>query len=468
MGAAVSRLKRESNQMSGERANQPSLEQAVGFIEPWLEYRFERLQMPGLAVAISHAGKLAYQGTFGLANTEDQIDLTPNHLFQIGSQSKTFTATAVMQIAQSGEVDIDDAVTRHLPDLSSCEDERWAAVTVRQLLSHTSGISRDGQNADFWEQSRAFPDRQELLDEVRGEQLVFDPGSRMKYSNLGYGLLGLLIERVSGTPYADFVSQNIIEPLDLRHTLPNLSQQIDQLITTGYGQLWPGKKRAVLPSSSALALDPATGMYSTTTDLCTYYSSHIPNNGDTRILGEEAKREMQQTEALVPNSPNVEYGLGINIGHVGTTRITGHGGGVPGHISNTVTDNESGVVVTAYTNSVDGDALGITLGITEVLNHYNQYVGSRARDYSKFNCRAEGLWSTRQILAVGERIVSIDPNNWHPFSDTETLEYVDDQTLKIVQANGFRSEGELVYFTFDDDSVRDIRYCGRTMTPTDK
>ena len=179
------------------------------FIDSWLTLRSQWARWPGFTVAIAKDGEVVFHKAYGLANIEHNETLTTDHLFHVASHSKTFTATAVMQLQERGKLRIDDLITAHLPWLAQHSDQRWRDVTLRQLLSHSAGVIRDGQASGFWQFQGAFPDEDEFKQQITKSQLVFEPNSEFKYSNFGFGLLGLVIEQASGKSYADVVTENI-------------------------------------------------------------------------------------------------------------------------------------------------------------------------------------------------------------------------------------------------------------------
>lgn len=160
---------------------------------------------------------------YGYADLEARRPLRIGDVFRIASHSKTFTATSVLQLAERGALRLDDPVVEHLDWLASHSDARFKEVTLRQLLSHGAGIVRDGLDADYWQLGRQFPNTKQLIKEILEAQLVTDPNAAMKYSNFGYGLLGMVIEERSGTSYADYVSEHICAPLGLTSTAAELT-----------------------------------------------------------------------------------------------------------------------------------------------------------------------------------------------------------------------------------------------------
>lgn len=181
------------------------------------------------AVLVARDGKPLFRQGFGLANREWAIPNTPRTRFRIGSMSKAFTAAAVLQLADGHKLRLDDPLGQYVKDLPPS----WQAVTLRQLLGHTSGIPRYTALDDFDDvQSRLRHTPRQIVDLVKDQPLEFTPGSRFRYDNTGYLLLGCVIEAASGLSYPDYIQQRLLAPLGLgdsayddgRRILPRTAQ----------------------------------------------------------------------------------------------------------------------------------------------------------------------------------------------------------------------------------------------------
>jgi CubicO group peptidase (beta-lactamase class C family) len=173
----------------------------------YVRAEMQRQHIPGLALLLTRGGKIVRAEGFGLSNVELQVPVKPETVFQSGSVGKQFTATAVMMLAEEGKVGLDDPLTKYFPDAPAS----WKNVTVRQLLSHTAGFTDYPEKFDF----RKDWTEDELLKIVEGIPLAYPPGTKWAYSNLGYLTLGILIHRVTGEFYGDFLQQRIFKPLGM-------------------------------------------------------------------------------------------------------------------------------------------------------------------------------------------------------------------------------------------------------------
>jgi CubicO group peptidase (beta-lactamase class C family) len=445
-----------------------ALGKSLEFIGSWLRFRYEQNEIPGYAVAIAHKGEIVFNEVYGYANLETKTELTTSHIFRIASHSKTFTATALMQLQEAGKLRIDDYAIDYLPWLNDHKDKRWQKVTLRQLMSHGAGVIRDGLNADYWQLERPFPNKDELKHEVLEADLVLDNNVKLKYSNFGYSLLGMVIETVSGQSYNAYVTEHIVKSLGLKNTGPEYTKSIDGTLVTGYTGREVNKTRLPIAQIDTHAMAAATGFYSTAEDLCAYFTAHMV--GSKKLLSDESKKEMQRVQyhAYTPGGHgHVDYGLGMEIEFVGRRKALGHGGGFPGHITKSMFDPQNEIVVVVLTNCLGGPATAIAKGIYGILDYYQKNIPTvrPKHDLSKLEGRYMNLWSMTDIVVTGDKVAATYPNTWQPLTQPEKLERVDDTTLKVLETNSFMSEGELVHFNIKNDKVETVNYNGTTMWP---
>jgi CubicO group peptidase (beta-lactamase class C family) len=179
-------------------------------VSNYVRSEMQRQHIPGIALLVSRGGKIVQAEGFGLSNVELQVPVKPETIFQSGSVGKQFTATAVMMLVEEGKVSLDDPLTKYFPDAPAT----WKEVTVRELLSHTAGFGDYPEKFDFHKDQT----EDEELKMVESIPLAYPPGTKWDYSNLGYLTLGILIHRVTGEFYGDFLQQRIFHPLDMQTT----------------------------------------------------------------------------------------------------------------------------------------------------------------------------------------------------------------------------------------------------------
>jgi CubicO group peptidase (beta-lactamase class C family) len=321
-------------------------------------------------------------------------------------------------------------------------------ATVRQTLNHAAGIIRDGIDADFWQVQHDFPD----LDQLRQSALeaVLEPNTSFKYSNIGFGLLGLVVEAVTGQPYNEYVREKIIQPLGLADTGPEVAASLAERLVTGYTRARLGVPRRPVPLViDTHALSPATGFYSTAEDLCRYARAHYL--GDERLLTDASKREMQQPYWEVEQADGEHYGLGLSVREVGKRRMVGHGGGFPGQSTRTLIDARDRLVVVVFsnTNATDGLAGPLAETVVKIIDFALAHTGSRIESVGSYTGRYARLGGVIDIVAFGGRLFGTSPELDNPVARISELQVVDADTLRIDKTGGYGSPGERVCFERD-------------------
>lgn len=443
--------------------NSSKLKASVGYIDQWLEFNFANSRVTGMSVAILHKDKIVYSRAFGFANLENQEELTTKHIFRIASHSKTFTSTAIMRLNEQGKLEVDDPVSKYLLWFKSTQDPRLAKITVRQLLGHQAGISRDGDSADFWQLMYDYPDENGLKEYIHAAKLVYAPNKQFKYSNLGFSYLGLLIEAVSGKTYHQYVTDNIIKPLGLKSTGPDIGTKLPPLIATGYGLELFGRKRQQYGHPNTRAMAAATGFYATPEDACKYFAGHFI--GDTRLVTDASKRQMQNATGK-PFGTKERYGLGMVHYPKKGWKLHGHSGGFPGFLTNTQFDTERQLAVAVFTNNWGGEPKGTTRSIIDIIDVFQQETPNRSsiKDLSRFAGRFYVQWGPTDIIVIGGKILALSPRHKGDINSAQVLSVVDDKTLKIEEAGGYESPGELIRYHFDKSGkVTHIINGGKTM-----
>lgn len=431
--------------------NPAKIKSAVEYIDSWLDFNFRNSRLPGLQVAIQHEDKLVYSKAFGYADIEKKEKFTTNHGVRIASQSKTFTATAIMQLQEAGKLHLDDRVSQYVKWFKSSKDKRVSEVTIKHLLNHTAGVIRDGEDADYWQVLREFPSAAELKEYISTASLIYDSDEKFKYSNFGFGYLGQVIEAISGVSYGEYVTENIIEKLGLKSTGFDLDDKANNMLATGYGLELLRRDRKAFKHIHTGALASATGFYSTAEDVCKYFAAHF--FGNSQLLSDLSKRAMQHGywEA---ESGMESYGLGM-IDHMKKGwNLHGHDGGFPGFTTKTKFDPKRQLVVTVFANNLGGPTEKIINSMIGIIDTFQQNASSDEKstsDLKKFTGRFYSKWGPTDIVLAGNKLLSVEPSNWNDFERSEELSPIDEVTLKIKKASGYSSPGETVKYTFDEN-----------------
>lgn len=433
------------------------------YFPAWLAYRRWSLRTPGVQAALRRDGKLVFSQAFGTADVETGAPLTPQHLFHIASHSKTVAAVCILQLVEQGRVRLDDPVATHLPELS---DSPVATRTLGELLTHSSGVIRDGEDGDFWQLHQPFPDRQQLLDIARRPSAaVLEPNDHYKYSNIAYGLLGQVIEAASGQSFVDYVRGAIAEPLGLH----DLGAEFDPSRADEYAAAHTGlvlkRTREKIAHVSTGALAAATGCYATASDLTAFFSALLP--GDARLLSADSQRRQRHRHWDIKANEQ-GYGIGIFLDTMADIDMFGHTGGYPGHITCTYADPADRWVLSVLTNAIDGAASLLANGYVYLLSLGRKATHGRTDvDATRFTGRFGWLWGVLDVVRIDDRLFAVTPSATNPAEDAVPLDVIDESTLKMVGGHGGNSYGELITYEFDTDgSIRSVRgNSAMTMTP---
>ena len=215
------------NKAETSMASQAEAEFAA--IDDYVSSQMDDLRIPGMALGIIEDGQIAHLQGYGAADATGR-EVTAQTPFHIGSVTKSFTALAVMQLVEEGKIELDAPVQQYLPWFTLADEEAAAKITVRNLLNHTSGIST-------YDGNRGFASDENLEMRVRGLQNIGlrEPvGETFQYSNINYGIAGLIVETVSGQTYADYVSEHIFAPLEMRHSYASETPALADGLAAGH------------------------------------------------------------------------------------------------------------------------------------------------------------------------------------------------------------------------------------------
>ena len=303
--------------------------------------------VPSASIAIVRDGRIAYVQAYGSARLEPKAPAAPGMRYSIGSVSKQFTATAILMLAEEGKLSLDDPLSRFVPDLTSA-----GSVKIRQLLSHTSGYQ------DYWPQDYVPPFMLQpttaaaILDRWAKKPLDFAPGTQYQYSNTGYVIAGVIVEKASGTSLLPFLTARIFRPLQMA-SVANIDQErLGDTDPTGYLRYALGPPRPA-PKEGKGWLFAAGELAMTAEDLARWNAGMI----DRKMLEPASYRQMQ-TEVLLENGVGIGYGLGIEVKRRNGHRVLQHGGEVSGFTSTNMVfpDDRAAVTVLVNQDSIDSSA----------------------------------------------------------------------------------------------------------------
>ena len=434
---------------------------ALAYIPQWIGYQMRISEQPGCAVAIAHRGVLVHESAYGHADLAAGVKLTPRHRFRVASHSKSFTAAAIMKLREQGRVKLDDTAGQYVdglhPDI--------ATATVAQLLSHTAGIFRDGLDSAYWARRAPFSDAAAIRADLALPPSI-DAGTRLKYSNHGFALAGLVIEAITGEPYGSWMQREVVTPAGLRETTPDVPLPPRAKLASGHSSKALLGRRVTVPSDQTTdALAAATGFVSTAADLSKWFAQLSPG-AETSILSAASRREMTRPQWRDLHSPlDRSYGLGIVTGAVEGWEWFGHSGGFPGTITCSAAIPSQGLTVSVLTNAADGWSHGWVDGIIHILKRMAD-AGAPDAATAGWAGRWWSLWGASDLVPAGNRVLVAAPGLLKPLLKVPELEVTGPDSARIAQAGAFASYGEPVRRVFNKaGKVTVLRLAGMTLLP---
>jgi CubicO group peptidase (beta-lactamase class C family) len=311
------------------QAQTDDLKKIQSELEPLIQKTLAEKKAPGYAIGIVKNNRLIYAKGFGLAKLGTPNPITPQSLFHMASVTKPFVATAVMQLVEAGKIDLDASPAKYLPYFKF-QDERYRAITIRQMLSHTSGIP---DVEDYHWDKPEYDDKalERYVRSLSNQRLVFTPGEKFAYSNNAYEILGDVIAKVSGESFEDYVQHRILTPLGMKKSTLLVREADPQLLTSPHvtekGKVVVSK---IFPYNRAHA--PSSTLYSNIEDMSRWAIANL-NRGELdgqRILKSATYEFMWKPVANVGSQSNSKVGISWFLQESQGHRFVAHSGGDTG------------------------------------------------------------------------------------------------------------------------------------------
>ncbi len=424
------------------------LQRTVAYVPSWIDYQLRRSDQVGCLLAIVHEGELVLEQAAGSANLAAAELLTPRHRFRIASHSKSFTAAGLMLLRERGQLKLDDKVGAFITGLH----DDVAQATIAQLMSHTAGLTRDGGAGNQYAGLRPFADKAEILSDF-AKPPVLDRNTRFKYSNHGFALLGMVIEAITGEPYASWIRREVIASFGLTETEPDMPLPPGTSFARGHtGKVLLGRRQVVPGDYTLNALVPAGGFVSTAADLARFFAQLSPKAA-TSPLFRDSRREMTRGQWKCPHATlATTYGLGIVSGAIGDWNWFGHSGGLLGYVSRTVVIPERNLAIAVLANAGDGLAWPWLDGILHVARALANK-GEPTKEVRDWNGRWWGAGGAIDLLPAGDRVLVAVPAYLNPVMDAPEIEVTSPNEGRVVLAAGYADHGEPVHLVRDDNGT---------------
>lgn len=296
---------------------------------------------PGISVLVVKNKTPLYRKAFGLANIKANLPLTPEHIFRIGSITKQFTSTAILKLIEQGKIDLQDPITKFLPDYPM----QGKVITIEHLLTHTSGIKSYTslvQVVGSKETKAKLYTPKEMIDLFKNERMDFNPGDNYLYNNSGYFLLGAIIEKASGKTLNTYFKENFFQPLGMSNTSGDDPKKPS--VATGY---YRQRKFEIADYIHPTAAYAAGSIFSTVDDLWKWNQALFSGSLVNKELIEKA-----WTPLMLNDGSKRNYGYGWQLGRIGDKRVIGHGGTIDGFQSYAMYVPDADVFVAILSNNM--------------------------------------------------------------------------------------------------------------------
>jgi CubicO group peptidase (beta-lactamase class C family) len=293
----------------------------------------------GATALVARKGQVIYKKAFGMANLENNIPMQVDHVFRIGSITKQFTAVAILQLMEQGKLSLQDEITKFIPDYPT----HGHKITIEHLLTHTSGIQSYTSMIDFEKQVTLDLKPTELIDYFKNEPMEFAPGTKWSYNNSGYFLLGYIIEKVSGKTYPQYIEENFFKPLGMTNSLFGSDSKIVKNRAGAYEKDSTGFVNA--PYLNMNLPYSAGSIQSTVEDLFKWHQAV-----HSYKLVKKESLDKAFTKYKLTDGKETEYGYGWGLGDIQGSPTIGHGGGIPGFLTQSIYLPKEDVFVAVFSN----------------------------------------------------------------------------------------------------------------------
>lgn len=342
-------------------AQEPQKTSAVGVadtgrIDAVVQAALARGPVAAMSVAVVRGRDTIVMKGYGRADVENNVAATRRTVYRIGSITKQFTSAAIMQLVEAGRISLDDEVTKYVPGAPV----HGRHILVRHLLDHTSGIPSYTDVDRFGSYIRLDLSRDSLIALVRPDSLLFEPGSHFYYNNTGYFLLGMIIEKVTGKRYGDYLAEKLFEPLGLTQTAYCSREPIIPHRARGYEA-----ERGELRNADFLSMElpfAAGSLCSTVADLVKWTDALAHG----RVVSAASYAQMT-TPVPLTSGRAMTYGFGLEVGTLGTHRVIEHGGGINGFVSRLSYYPDDSLTVVVLANTAPAQSDGVAAAIARLV-----------------------------------------------------------------------------------------------------
>ena len=442
---------------------------ATALINVWLEAQKNYEDIPAIMGVVVSDQEIIWSGAFGKSNVEENISADENTICSIGSVSKVFTATAIMKLVSEGKLNLDDEIREIIPDYTlrqTYPDSGY--VTIESLLTHSSGVPRDTDHSYWSGPDHTFPSKEKIFDNLSDLETSFPLGTDVQYSNLGYALLGLVIEEVSGLSYKEYVETQIFQPLDMTNSVVEMSESLyGNKHAIGYTAINRNRKRKRANFYQAKAMQAAAGISSSVADLAKFAAWQFRSMDATKteLLPAASLKSMYEVQATSKNGYTTRgYGYEVLTDKEGNTWAM-HGGMCPGYVAFYKMDVSNKMAYAVLINANGVRALRYVNGIIDILNKVEPTSEQQPKraDLSEFKGFYDlNPWNSEYYIGPwGTGLVAL-------YLPAESLQYSmyfykhkTDKIFQLLHEDNEPTEEELIFYSNDEGVIDKVKNDGQ-------
>ncbi len=447
-----------------------SQEISISKVDELVDRTLQIFNVPGIAVGIIHDGKVILAKGYGISNIETSEKVNSATNFGIASNSKAFTTTAIAMLVDEGKLNWDDKVKKHIPEFKMYNDYVTEEFTVRDLVTHRSGLGLGAGDLMVWPDGHDFtPD--DIIKNIHYLKPVSDFRTKYDYDNLLYIIAGVVVERVSGKSWTNFIQGRIINPLEMNRTAPNWNLLKDQSNSIAPHVPIDGKLKIIDRYDNPI-LDAAGGIYSNVDDLAKWVQFHL-DHGKTadgkQLVSEKQMKELITPQTLMPVSARVPYnslfrayGLGFQLQDVVGKLEVSHTGGLEGIVTQVVMIPQENLGIMVLTNQQEGAAFmaisntikDFYLGLPEKdwVKEYDDLISKRGEEADKIT---DEVWETveqnkKSKLPEIKNLIGTYKDNW--FGEISISN--EKGKLRFVSKRSSQLKGDIFYYKDNTYAVK--------------
>lgn len=421
---------------------------AIRLIDQWLGYRSRYTNLPGFQVCVRKKGAVIFNKAYGFANASKNIPLTTDHLFHIASHSKTFTSCIFLQLEAMGKIQLNSLVVDYIPELKSHTDQRFKKITIRDLLTHRSGIFRDGVDSIFWDLHKPFLSREDLLQETLSTPLIYEPNTQTKYSNIGYGLLGLILENLMQMPYVAVAQKMILSKLSTNMILPDFSNE-EKNFANGHTRSYFNRQRRVMKHAAAQSLAAAAGFCANAASTSLFFHELLLGR---KLLTERAQQELLSLSWPMKNLKTERYGLGIQFDGE-DLQFIGHSGGYPGFVTQTCLVAGTDYVISFFLNTNEFIPFDAVEGVAGIFSKIKENLTNTEAEKAILTTPMMNKYGAGIHVLSGKKALCFTLESWMPHTSCLVLTQQKQGDYICSQESGYGSVGEKISYRKNQEGM---------------